>query len=96
MLIDIKTVSKENGDLNLDIESVVEEIPVIRGATDDSAEQRAVSVALMPYVLEELKRQDSGRAKNDRVVLTMVVFHLLQMAYLCAISLYIITECTNK
>ena len=49
---------KANGDLNLDIEAVVKKYPEIIYASDDDAEQRVISVALVPYLIEDIKRKD--------------------------------------
>ena len=50
-------VRKPNGDLNLDIEAVVKKYPEIAGASDDDAEQRVISTALIPYLIQELNLQ---------------------------------------
>ena len=54
---------KPNGDLNLDIDAVVKKYPEIAGASGDDAEQRVVSVALVPYLIEELNLQRAGIEK---------------------------------
>ena len=54
---------KPNGDLNLDIEAVVKKYPEIIYAGDDDAEQRVISVALVPYLIEELNLQRAGIEK---------------------------------
>jgi len=51
----IKTNRKPNGDLNLDIDSVIETYPEIAGSKCDDEEQKAISVALVPYIIEEMK-----------------------------------------
>ena len=49
---------KPNGDLNLDIDAVVKKYPEIAGASGDDAEQRVISVALVPYLIEDIRRKD--------------------------------------
>ena len=51
-------VRKPNGDLNLDIDKVVKKYPEIVGASGDDAEQRVISVALVPYLIQDIKRKD--------------------------------------
>ena len=54
----MKTYRKPNGDLNLDIDAVVKKYPEIAGASGDDAEQRVISVALVPYLIQDIKRKD--------------------------------------
>lgn len=51
----IKTYRKPNGDLNLDIDSVVKQFPEIAGARCDDEEQKAISVALVPYIIKNIE-----------------------------------------
>lgn len=48
---------KPNGDLNLDIDKVLEKYPELAGATDDDAEQKVISIALVPYLIREIELQ---------------------------------------
>lgn len=52
----LRTYRKDNGDLNIDIESVLEIYPEIVGSKCDDAEQKAISVALIPYLIEEMQK----------------------------------------
>lgn len=61
--MNIKTYRKPNGDLNLSLESVIEVYPEITGSKCDDEEQKAISVALVPYIIEENNRNTENLFK---------------------------------
>jgi len=59
---------KPNGDLNLDIDAVVKKYPEIAGASGDDAEQKVISVALVPYLIMEMQK-----AKREQDIMCLLV-----------------------
>jgi len=53
--LNIELVAKENGDLNLDIDQMLEVIPELRGSACDDECQKIFSVAVVPYMLADMK-----------------------------------------
>ena len=64
--MNIKTYRKTNGDLNLDIDSVIQKYPEIAGSKCDDEEQKAISVALVPYMVEENNRNTENLLKINK------------------------------
>jgi len=60
----IKTYKKPNGDLNLDIESVIATYPEIAGSKCDDEEQKAISVALVPYIINKLNNNTDNNFRK--------------------------------
>ena len=68
---------KPNGDLNLDIDAVLEKYPELAGATDDDAEQKVISVALVPYLIMEMQKTKREQSIMCLLVMIMAVCQVI-------------------